>query len=119
MRSPRWLQRLIASLVIGGQAVTATVMGRINRAELQEQLMEAGPSSLLIVLIISVAAGSVFNIQVAAELTRQGAGSTVGGILAVGLAREIAPLLTSPAAELAAACCAMRQSSLLILGGGG
>ena len=95
MRSPRWLQRLIASLVIGGQAVTATVKGRINRAELQEQLMEAGPSSLLIVLIISVAAGSVFNIQVAAELTRQGASSTVGGILAIGLAREIAPLLTA------------------------
>ena len=95
MRSPRWLQRLSASLVIGGQAVTATVKGRINLAELQEQLMEAGPSSLLIVLIISVAAGSVFNIQVAAELSRQGAGSTVGGILAIGLAREIAPLLTS------------------------
>jgi phospholipid/cholesterol/gamma-HCH transport system permease protein len=32
---------------------------------------------------------------VAAELTRQGAGSTVGGILALGLAREIAPLLTA------------------------
>ena len=37
----------------------------------------------------------MFNIQVAAELTRQGAGSTVGGILAIGLAREIAPLLTA------------------------
>ena len=95
MSSPRWLQRLLASLVIGGQAVSATVRGRINRSELQEQLMEAGPSSLLIVLIISVAAGSVFNIQVAAELSRQGAGSTIGGILAIGLAREIAPLLTS------------------------
>ena len=95
MRSPRWLQRLSASLVIGGQAVTATVKGRINRSELQEQLMEAGPGSLLIVMIISVAAGSVFNIQVAAELSRQGAGATVGGILAIGLAREIAPLLTS------------------------
>ena len=95
MSSPRWLQRLLASLVIGGQAVSATVRGRINRSELQEQLMEAGPGSLLIVLIISVAAGSVFNIQVAAELSRQGAGSTIGGILAIGLAREIAPLLTS------------------------
>ena len=95
MSSPRWLQRLLASLVIGGQAVTATVKGRINHSELQEQLMEAGPGSLLIVLIISVAAGSVFNIQVAAELSRQGAGSTIGGILAIGLAREIAPLLTS------------------------
>ena len=54
MRSPRWLHRLLASLVIGGQAVTATVKGRINRSELQDQLMEAGPSSLLIVLILSL-----------------------------------------------------------------
>ena len=48
-----------------------------------------------VVAIPGLAAGTVFNIQVAAELTRQGAGSTVGGILAVGLAREIAPLLTA------------------------
>ena len=95
MSSPRWLKRLGATLLIGGQAVTATLRGRINTVDLQDQLMEAGPGTLLIVLIISIAAGSVFNIQVAAELTRQGAGSTVGGILAIGLAREIAPLLTS------------------------
>ena len=92
---PRSLKRLGSSLLIGGQAVTATMRGRINTVDLSDQLMEAGPGSLLIVFIISVAAGSVFNIQVAAELTRQGAGSTVGGILAIGLAREIAPLLTA------------------------
>ena len=95
MNTPRSIKRLGSSLMIGGQAVTATLRGRINRGELVDQLLEAGPGSVLIVLIISVAAGSVFNIQVAAELTRQGAGSTVGGILAIGLAREIAPLLTS------------------------
>jgi phospholipid/cholesterol/gamma-HCH transport system permease protein len=33
--------------------------------------------------------------QVAAELTKQGAGSTVGGLLALGLSREMAPLLTA------------------------
>ena len=95
MNTPRSLKRLGASLLIGGQAVAATLRGRINSVELTDQLLEAGPGSLLIVLIISVAAGSVFNIQVAAELTRQGASSTVGGILAIGLAREIAPLLTA------------------------
>jgi phospholipid/cholesterol/gamma-HCH transport system permease protein len=57
--------------------------------------MEAGPSSFLVVMITGLAAGTVFNIQVAAELTKQGAASTVGGILALGLSREIAPLLTA------------------------
>jgi len=91
MNTPRSIKRLGASLLIGGQAVAATLRGRIDRGELFEQLLEAGPGSVLIVLIISVAAGSVFNIQVAAELTRQGAGSTVGGILAIGLAARSPP----------------------------
>ncbi|HGY5533132.1 MAG TPA: MlaE family ABC transporter permease [Prochlorococcus sp.] len=95
MRTPRWLKRLGSSLMIGGQAVAATARGRVNLIDLFDQLMEAGPGSFLIVLITGVAAGTVFNIQVAAELARQGAGSTVGGILAIGMAREIAPLLTA------------------------
>ncbi|MCP9851124.1 ABC transporter permease [Cyanobium sp. Morenito 9A2] len=95
MRAPRWLRRLGASALIGGQAVSAIARGRIGLNDLFEQMMEAGPGSFLIVLITGLAAGTVFNIQVAAELTKQGAGSTVGGILALGLSREIAPLLSA------------------------
>ena len=92
---PRWLRRLGSSILIGGQAVAAIARGRIGFNDLIEQLHEAGPGSFLIVLITALAAGTVFNIQVAAELSKQGAGSTVGGILAIGLAREIAPILTA------------------------
>ncbi|MFZ9566375.1 MAG: MlaE family ABC transporter permease, partial [Vulcanococcus sp.] len=92
---PRWLTRLGESLLIGGQAVSALAKGQINTADLIAELMEAGPGSFLIVIITGLAAGTVFNIQVAAELTKQGAGATVGGILALGLAREIAPILTA------------------------
>jgi phospholipid/cholesterol/gamma-HCH transport system permease protein len=42
MNTPRSLKRLGASLLIGGQAVTATMRGRINTVELSDQLMEAG-----------------------------------------------------------------------------
>jgi len=95
MNSPRWLKRLGSSLIIGGQSVAAIAKGRIDRVDLSDQLLEAGPSSFLIVLITGIAAGTVFNIQVAAELSRQGVGSQVGGLLAIGMAREIAPLLTA------------------------
>ncbi|MFY8148471.1 MAG: MlaE family ABC transporter permease [Prochlorococcaceae cyanobacterium] len=95
MRLPRCLRRLGESCMIGGQAVAAIARGRIGFNDLLAELLEAGPGSFLIVLITSLAAGTVFNIQVAAELTRQGAGSTVGGLLALGLSREIAPLLTA------------------------
>ena len=95
MKPPRWLKRLGSSLIIGGQAIAATAQRRISFIDLLEQLMEAGPGSFLIVLITGIAAGTVFNIQVAAELSRQGVGSQVGGLLAIGMAREIAPLLTA------------------------
>ena len=95
LKTPRWLRRLGASLLVGGQAVSAIAKGRIGFNDLMQELMEAGPGSFLIVLITALAAGTVFNIQVAAELSKQGASATVGGLLALGLSREIAPLLTA------------------------
>lgn len=95
LESPRWLRRLGSSALIGGQALAAVARGKVNLSELTDNLMEAGPSTFLVVMITGLAAGTVFNIQVAAELTKQGAASTVGGILALGLSREIAPLLTA------------------------
>ena len=95
LKPPVWLRRLGASALIGGQAVSSVVRGRINTTDLLAELMEAGPGSFLIVFITSLAAGTVFNIQAVAELSKQGASSAVGGLLALGLAREIAPLLTA------------------------
>ena len=95
MKAPRWLERLGSSLMIGGQAVSAIARGRIGIPDLLQELFEAGPGSLLIIMITGLAAGTVFNIQVAAELSRRGASMAVGGLLALGLAREIAPLLTA------------------------
>jgi phospholipid/cholesterol/gamma-HCH transport system permease protein len=95
MNTPRWLERLGTSLMIGGQAISAIAQGRIGVQDLLQELFEAGPASLLIIMITGLAAGTVFNIQVAAELSSRGASMAVGGLLALGLAREIAPLLTA------------------------
>ena len=86
---PRWLNRLLASLLIGGQAVTAIARGRVSFNDLMQELLEAGPGSFLIVVITALAAGTVLNIQVVAELSKQGASSAVGGLLALGLSREM------------------------------
>ncbi len=95
MKTPRWLERLGTSLMIGGQAISAIARGRIGVQDLLQELFEAGPASLLIIMITGLAAGTVFNIQVAAELSSRGASMAVGGLLALGLTREIAPLLTA------------------------
>ena len=90
-----FFKRLLSSLIIGGQAINFIFKGKISRNDLFDQLMESGPGSLLIVLITGIAAGTVFNIQVASQLTSMGVSSEIGGLLAVGMAREMAPLLTA------------------------
>ena len=89
------LKRLMSSLLIGGQAVNYIFKGKISKNDLFEQLMEAGPGSVLIVLITGIAAGTVFNIQIASQLADLNLGNQIGGLLAVGMAREMAPLLTA------------------------
>ena len=95
MYYPKYLKRLLKSLVIGGQSINYIFRGKVSKNDLSEQLMEAGPGSLIIVLITGIAAGTVFNIQVASQLSGMGISGEIGGLLAVGMAREMAPLLTA------------------------
>tara|TARA_Y100000589_G_scaffold326524_1_gene366428 strand:- start:571 stop:1326 length:756 start_codon:yes stop_codon:yes gene_type:complete len=95
MSYPKFIKRFIKSLIIGGQSINYIFNGKISKNDLFEQLMEAGPGSLLIVLITGIAAGTVFNIQVASQLSGMGISGEIGGLLAVGMAREMAPLLTA------------------------
>ena len=95
MYYPNFIKRLLSSLIIGGQAINFIFKGKISKNDLFDQLMEAGPGSLLIVLITGVAAGTVFNIQIASQLKELEQSNLIGGLLAVGMAREMAPLLTA------------------------
>lgn len=58
-------------------------------------MASVGPESLLISLITAAFVGAVFTIQVAREFIEFGAGSAVGGVLALALTRELAPVLTA------------------------
>jgi phospholipid/cholesterol/gamma-HCH transport system permease protein len=54
-----------------------------------------GPESLMIALLTAGFVGAVFTIQVAREFINFGASATVGGVLALALTRELAPVLTA------------------------
>lgn len=90
-----WTQRLIAAILLGGQVVIHLMKGKINRRNTIEQMAVVGPDSLLIALVTAIFVGAVFTIQVAREFIRFGAASTVGGVLALALTRELAPVLTA------------------------
>ena len=90
-----WSGRLLAAILLGGQVVIHLLQGKINRRNTIEQMAVVGPDSLLIALVTAIFVGAVFTIQVAREFIRFGASNTVGGVLALALTRELAPVLTA------------------------
>jgi phospholipid/cholesterol/gamma-HCH transport system permease protein len=91
----QWSRRLLAAILLGGQVIVHLFKGKIYRRNLIEQMAVVGPGSLLIALLTAATVGMVFTIQVAREFINFGAGTAVGGVLALSLARELAPVLTA------------------------
>lgn len=90
-----WGQRLLAAIMLGGQVVFHLLKGKIHRRNTIEQMAAVGPESLLIALVTAAFVGMVFTVQVAREFINLGAGTAVGGVLALSLSRELAPVLTA------------------------
>lgn len=90
-----WIQRLLSAIFLGGQVLLHLLKGKIHRRNTLEQMVVAGPSSLGIALITAGFIGAVFTIQVTREFINFGATSAVGGVLALALSRELAPVLTA------------------------
>lgn len=69
---------------------------RLKDADMKEvvrQMALLGADSLPIVLMTIMCTGMVFSVQTAKEFVRLGAASTVGGIVAIAMARELVPVL--------------------------
>lgn len=75
--------------------VVHLLAGKIHRRNTLEQMATVGPGSFLITMIVAISIGAVFTIEVSREFINFGAGSTVGGVLALSLARELAPLISA------------------------
>ncbi|MFH7027150.1 MAG: MlaE family lipid ABC transporter permease subunit [Heteroscytonema crispum UTEX LB 1556] len=90
-----WSQRLLAATFLGGQVLVHLLRGKIHRRNTLDQMAAVGPDSLFIALLTAIFVGAVFTIQVAREFITFGAGNIVGGVLAVALTRELAPVLTA------------------------
>ena len=90
-----WLERSLAAIFLGGQVILHLLSGKINRRNTLEQMAVVGPASLTIALITSGFIGAVFTIQVTREFINFGATTAIGGVLALALSRELAPVLTA------------------------
>lgn len=90
-----WLERLLSAIFLLGQVIVHILQGKINRRNTLEQMGIVGPDSLVIALVTAVFVGAVFTIQVAREFLNFGAVQAIGGVLALTLSRELAPVLTA------------------------
>lgn len=88
-------ERLLSAFFLGGQVIYHLLQAKIHRANSVEQMSFVGPASLAIALITALFVGMVFTIQVAREFIYFGATTAVGGVLAIALTRELAPVLTA------------------------
>jgi phospholipid/cholesterol/gamma-HCH transport system permease protein len=70
---------------------------RLRQADLREtvrQMARLGADSLPIVLMTIMFTGMVLAVQTSKEFVRFGASSSVGGVVAIAMGRELAPVLT-------------------------
>jgi phospholipid/cholesterol/gamma-HCH transport system permease protein len=90
-----WFVRMLSAILLAGQVFLHLLNGKIHRRNTVEQMIVVGPESITISLVTAGFVGMVFTIQVAREFINFGAGTTVGGVLAIALTRELAPVLTA------------------------
>ena len=90
-----WLERLLSAAFLGGQVIIHVISRPIHRRNTIEQMALVGPESIMIALVTAFFVAMVFTIQVAREFITFGATTAIGGVLALTLSRELAPVLTA------------------------
>jgi phospholipid/cholesterol/gamma-HCH transport system permease protein len=86
----------IGNLVLmAGRTLRDVFTGNIHWRNTFQQLSFIGVDSLPIALLISLSVGMVFTLQITNEFIKYGATTAIGGVVAISLAREMAPILVS------------------------
>ncbi|WP_218081179.1 MlaE family lipid ABC transporter permease subunit [Anthocerotibacter panamensis] len=90
-----WFTRAYAALLLLGQVLTHLFTRRLNVRNTLEQFAIVGTESVGIAVITAIFVSMVFSVQVTREFISFGASSAIGGVLAIALVRELAPVLTA------------------------
>ncbi|HNY12465.1 MAG TPA: ABC transporter permease [Candidatus Wallbacteria bacterium] len=81
--------------IILAKGLLFLMQGKINIRDLVYQMSQIGVDSLFMVSITGLSTGMVLVVQMGNQMVKMGAESYVGGIVALSLARELAPNLTA------------------------
>lgn len=82
-------------VLLAGRSLRFITTGNIHWRNTFQQLSFIGVDSMPIALLISLSVGMVFTLQITNEFIKYGATTAIGGVVAISLAREMAPILVS------------------------
>jgi phospholipid/cholesterol/gamma-HCH transport system permease protein len=86
--------------ITGQSAINARISfgylarGQVNFRHIMDNAAFIGVDALGIALILTLFSGMVIALQMAQELTKQGAGNFVGALVSMAILRELAPIMT-------------------------
>lgn len=92
-------KKIIEFCAASGRMMNLTIntfkhLSEANPKEVLRQMALLGADSLPIVMMTILCTGMVISVQTAKEFVRFGAASSVGGIVAIAMGRELVPVLT-------------------------
>src|SRR3989339_1323373 len=95
-------------VILTWQVIKDIFHGHVDVKLTLEQMVKIGFESLPLALVTAGFVGAVFALQISSEFVRFGAGKYVGGVMGIGIARELGPAITGivVAARVAAAIAA-------------
>jgi phospholipid/cholesterol/gamma-HCH transport system permease protein len=93
-RLERFFVHLGDVTILAGQSIRHSIL-RPHMGQVFDQMYRLGVKSLPITTVTALFIGMAFALQIVQEFLKFGAGKMIGGILALALWRELAPLLTA------------------------
>jgi phospholipid/cholesterol/gamma-HCH transport system permease protein len=88
-------QNLGEMLLLLGAALGSLPRAWQDRRKIAEQLFDIGNASLFMACTLSLFIGGVLALQTGPLLAERGLGSSLGGLVALGLCKELAPVMMS------------------------
>lgn len=82
------------TVTLGWQTVKDIINGKTDLKLTLEQMVKIGYDSLPLTVVTALFIGMVFALQIAGEFVKFGAGKYVGGVMGIGMARELGPAVT-------------------------
>jgi phospholipid/cholesterol/gamma-HCH transport system permease protein len=86
-----WVGYVVSNLL---GSLRYILTGQVSRAETFRLISQIGFDGLLVAMIIAFIAGAVLALQTAEKFARTGAEGYVGGLVAIAVCREMAPIFT-------------------------